>query len=295
MMCEANTRASRSSVGKNSTVQSQSVSSCQYGSKSSLLVRSQDRHISQFSGFPCQHSRYKDGTTWACSLAFSSVPYTALQSDRCLFHGGNTGSNPVELRQRGVNFTLPQKDLGRALDGCPLIVGDHMRIALEHPEISMTELLLYHAWVCAHPHQLRTQAVPESMEPTARDPQVFADRVQNVPTAPIATGWSEPGLAMVLFRLLRRKVARVNGKPEELADLGGLQVAIELRIYSLAADIKLWFWTTRWPRRLLPRLADLRVQGGVNVLAKYRRLTEVAGILSLDYGSVYHDRLLDAL
>src|SRR5207253_3018896 len=78
-----------------------------------------------------------------------------------------------------------------------------------------------------------------------------------------------------------------------------LQVAIELRIYSLAADIKLWFWTTlrmyRWPKLLLPRLADLRVQGGVNVLATYRRLTEVAGILSLDYGSLYHDRLLDAL
>ena len=25
-----------------------------------------------------------DGTTWACNLAFSPVPYRALQSDRCL-------------------------------------------------------------------------------------------------------------------------------------------------------------------------------------------------------------------
>ena len=78
-----------------------------------------------------------------------------------------------------------------------------------------------------------------------------------------------------------------------------LQVAIDLRIYALAAHIKLWFWRTlrmyRWPRLLLPCLTDLRVQGGVNVLAKYRRLTEVAGILSLDYGTVYRDRLLDAL
>jgi len=36
--------------------------------------------ISQFSGFPWQNSRYKDGTTWACFLAFSPVPYRALQA-----------------------------------------------------------------------------------------------------------------------------------------------------------------------------------------------------------------------
>ncbi len=27
-------------------------------------IRSQDRQSPQFSGFPCQNSRYKDGTTW---------------------------------------------------------------------------------------------------------------------------------------------------------------------------------------------------------------------------------------
>ena len=53
-----------------------------------------------------QNSRYKDGTTKAGSLAFSSVPYRALQCDRCLvlttrssrsapFHGANAGSNPA--------------------------------------------------------------------------------------------------------------------------------------------------------------------------------------------------------
>jgi len=36
MMSAAKSRASRLSVGKNSTMQSQSFSSCQYGSKSSL-------------------------------------------------------------------------------------------------------------------------------------------------------------------------------------------------------------------------------------------------------------------
>ena len=31
-----------------------------------------------------QNSRYKNGTTKACSIVFSVVPYRALQSDRCL-------------------------------------------------------------------------------------------------------------------------------------------------------------------------------------------------------------------
>jgi len=31
-----------------------------------------------------QNSRYKDGTTKRCALAFLAVPYRALQSDRCL-------------------------------------------------------------------------------------------------------------------------------------------------------------------------------------------------------------------
>jgi hypothetical protein len=81
--------------------------------------------------------------------------------------------------------------------------------------------------------------------------------------------------------------------------LEALQVAIDLRVYSLAVGIKVWFWTVfqmyRWPGTLLPRVTDLRVQCGVNVLAKYRRLTEVAVILSLMYGQAYHDRLLKAL
>ncbi|MGE5205871.1 MAG: hypothetical protein ACM3PW_09660 [Chlamydiota bacterium] len=78
-----------------------------------------------------------------------------------------------------------------------------------------------------------------------------------------------------------------------------LQVAVELRMYWLAAAFKLWVWTVfrvyRWPRLLLPPLANLKVQCGVNVLAQYRRLTEVAGMLSLRHGSEYRDRLFQAL
>src|ERR1700676_4568152 len=55
----------------------------QYGPDNDC-VRFLIRRFSQFSDLPYQNSRYKDGTTWACNLAFSRVPYRALQSDRCL-------------------------------------------------------------------------------------------------------------------------------------------------------------------------------------------------------------------
>jgi len=81
--------------------------------------------------------------------------------------------------------------------------------------------------------------------------------------------------------------------------LEALQLAIDLRVYSLVACVKVWFWTVlrmyRWPALLLPRVTNLRVQRGVNVLAKYRRLTEIAAALSLLHGKAYHDRLLEAL
>ena len=81
--------------------------------------------------------------------------------------------------------------------------------------------------------------------------------------------------------------------------LEALQLTIDLRVYSLVARVKVWSWTVfrmyRWPTRLLPRVTDLRVQYGVNVLAKYRRLTEIAAALSLMQGKAYHDRLLEAL
>jgi hypothetical protein len=43
-----------------------------------------------------------------------------------------------------------------------------MCVTLEHSQIGMTQLLLHHAWICAHPHQLCAQAVPESMEAAIR-------------------------------------------------------------------------------------------------------------------------------
>lgn len=48
-----------------------------------FAVHSQERQTSN-SGSLRQNSRYKNGTTKRCALAFLAVPYRALQSDRCL-------------------------------------------------------------------------------------------------------------------------------------------------------------------------------------------------------------------
>jgi len=83
MMSAAKSQASGLSVGKNSTMQSQSFSSCQHGPKSSLCFVAKIAK-STFSRVLVQDSRYKNGTTKSCFLAFFLVPYRALQSDRCL-------------------------------------------------------------------------------------------------------------------------------------------------------------------------------------------------------------------
>jgi hypothetical protein len=96
----------------------------------------------------------------------------------------------------------------------------------------------------------------------------------------------------------------LEGKPREeyterdLLVVEAVRLALELRLYSIAASLRIWFWMLlrmcRWPL-LLPRVTDLRVQCGVNVIEKYRRLTELAVALSARYGKKYHDQLLEAL
>lgn len=78
-----------------------------------------------------------------------------------------------------------------------------------------------------------------------------------------------------------------------------LQLATDLRLYSIAVSLRMCIWMAlkayRWPTRFLPCMTDLRVQCGINVLKEYRRLTELAVLLSAQYGKTYRDRLLDAL
>jgi hypothetical protein len=102
-----------------------------------------------------------------------------------------------------------------------------------------------------------------------------------------------------------REHERLKGKKREdyseadLLIVEALQLATELRFYSLAASLRMWSWMSlkvyRWPARLVPRVADLREQYGIDVVEKYRRLADLAVILSGQYGSSYRDRLMEAL
>src|SRR5213593_4187640 len=71
-------------------------------------------------------------------------------------------------------------------------------------------------------------------------------------------------------------------KPEhynerDLLIVEALQLAVDLRVSSMAVQLRILFWMAlsayRWPTRFLPCITDLRVQCGVNVVEKYRRLT----------------------
>jgi len=77
------------------------------------------------------------------------------------------------------------------------------------------------------------------------------------------------------------------------------QLALELRIYSIVAGVKIWLWVAfrahLWPGALIPVVTTLRVQCGVNALEKYRKLTELAVALGAQHGRTYYDRLLEAL
>jgi hypothetical protein len=76
-------------------------------------------------------------------------------------------------------------------------------------------------------------------------------------------------------------------------------LATEIRLYWFGAGFRLWLWMVlrvyRWPSKVIPRVSDLRVQCGVDVIEKYRRLIGLAVVLGAWYGRAYHDRLLESL
>jgi hypothetical protein len=59
------------------------------------------RYLARIEPSLVQDSRYKDGTTKAGSLAFSSVPYRALQCDRCLVITTRSNRSAPFRRKRG--------------------------------------------------------------------------------------------------------------------------------------------------------------------------------------------------
>jgi hypothetical protein len=109
---------------------------------------------------------------------------------------------------------------------------------------------------------------------------------------------------LIQLWLMREKALFWNKKPEDYSARERLVVeafdlAMEIRFHWLGANSRTLLWILfrahRWPRIWIPRVSDLRIQNGIDILRRYRRLTELAITLSALYGQTYHDRLLEAL
>ena len=78
-----------------------------------------------------------------------------------------------------------------------------------------------------------------------------------------------------------------NYSLDERLVVEALETVTELRLYAVMAQTKLWVWgalrVDLWPAQLLPRVPNLRVLCGVNLLTKYRRLTEITRKLSRNH------------
>jgi hypothetical protein len=109
---------------------------------------------------------------------------------------------------------------------------------------------------------------------------------------------------LIQLWLMREKQQLEGRKCDDGAERNSLlaeaaQLALELRIYSIVAGLRIWLWVAfrahLWPGVLIPGVTTLRVQCGVNVIDKYRRLTGLAVALGARHGRAYQDRLLEAL
>lgn len=78
-----------------------------------------------------------------------------------------------------------------------------------------------------------------------------------------------------------------------------VELSTELRMYSMAALVQVWFWIVlqmhRWPMRWTPRISGLRVIGTVDFVRKYRQLVRVTSALAGTYGENYRNEILAAL
>lgn len=78
-----------------------------------------------------------------------------------------------------------------------------------------------------------------------------------------------------------------------------VKVSTDLRFYSFMARVKVALWlffkVHLWPLQFIPRVADLRIIGKVDVLKHYRGLLEGTAWLSLEYGEKYSAQLLNPL
>lgn len=74
-----------------------------------------------------------------------------------------------------------------------------------------------------------------------------------------------------------------------------LRVSTDLRLCSFAALVQVGVWKMLrlhlWPMRFVPRLPNLRVVCGFDVIGTYQKLRELTGSLSLAYGQGYYERM----
>ncbi len=77
-----------------------------------------------------------------------------------------------------------------------------------------------------------------------------------------------------------------------------VELSTELRVCNAAALVKATFWllflSHLWPLKFIPRVANLRRAGQVDVLRKYRMLIEISTSLSRTYGQKYYEELVAA-
>ena len=78
-----------------------------------------------------------------------------------------------------------------------------------------------------------------------------------------------------------------------------VELSTELRLHSMVALVRITIWIVLqmhcWPLKWTPRLSDLRVIGGIDMVRKYQQLIQVTSTLARTYGEKYSDAIIATL
>ena len=132
---------------------------------------------------------------------------------------------------------------------------DHVILFVRKLDVSDLELLLDAGEEWALRQSLTREAFRSAQEDRIRLVREYLHRVAH--NVQVIQLWVARE-----YELIKDKDRDAYTEKDSLV-LEALQVAIDLRLYSLAACIKVWLWMVlrmyRWPSMLLPRVTDLRV------------------------------------
>jgi hypothetical protein len=99
------------------------------------------------------------------------------------------------------------------------------------------------------------------------------------------------------YSKMEKKSPEEYSRHDELV-VEALQAATELRMYAMAAQVRLWIWGALridlFPEQFLPKVPTLRILFGVDLLTNYRRLAEIMRTLSENYRHG-HEEICEAL